>query len=856
MKKALQKSGSREIFRNALAALGDATLNERLDYFTDKFLNNYLDGLSGGAQANTPLKDGPRSSQRRTVPLQTESTPGVQSTNPARSAVGVKIGLTKIEVAFDEPIQAGSLSIAMTDAGNGIINLNNIAVQGNNLTATLASLLKPRSVYRIVLRAGAIRNSLGIANEEYQWTFTSEPPAPAIGSSVQVSNTGGAGFNLRSSPSLVSTDNILGNLPEGVRLRITGGPQESEGYTWWNVLWNGQAGWFATGKWLVPTDESGLRIGAQVTIANTSGMGLPLREEPGNSGVITTQLSEGTLLMILSGPYLVDGYAWWSVKSDIGTGFCPTADWLVADIFGTSILSSLTVMSSSPNAGAIIMVSPADVNGLANGTTQFQRFYSSNTSVSLTAPATSGGSSFEKWQRNNVDWSTNLTTDVTMDASHTMTAVYRAGPALALSSASYDVNEGASRIDISVVRSGDTTGNVSVNYATSDAKGLANCNMMNGNASSRCDYIGALGTVHFASGETSKIVSIFITNDSYSEGPETFSVVLSSPLGAALSAQSTATITINDDDPANGTNPIEAAGFFVDEHYEDFLGRLADASGRAFWTSQITACGNDAGCIEVRRIDVSASFFLSIEFQDTGYLVERIYKTAYGDADGTSTFGGAHTLKVPIVRLDEFLADSQQIGQGVVVLQSGWEQALENNKNAFAAAFVQRSRFISGFPTTMTPAEFVDRLFMNAGITSSAADRNAAIAEFGSATNTGDIAARGRVLRRVAENGVLKVVEFNRAFVLMQYFGYLRRNPNDPQDSDYTGFDFWLTKLNQFNGNYIQAEMVKAFLSSIEYRQRFGPVASTAATNDAVFINQSAGRLLSPRTFSRQSDQR
>jgi hypothetical protein len=73
----------------------------------------------------------------------------------------------------------------------------------------------------------------------------------------------------------------------------------------------------------------------------------------------------------------------------------------------------------------------------------------------------------------------------------------------------------------------------------------------------------------------------------------------------------------------------------------------------------------------------------------------------------------------------------------------------------------------------------------------------------------------------VAENQNLVNSEFNRAFVLMQFFGYLRRNPNDPQDSDYTGYDFWLTKLNQFNGNFIDAEMVKAFLSSAEYRQRF-----------------------------------
>jgi len=79
------------------------------------------------------------------------------------------------------------------------------------------------------------------------------------------------------------------------------------------------------------------------------------------------------------------------------------------------------------------------------------------------------------------------------------------------------------------------------------------------------------------------------------------------------------------------------------------------------------------------------------------------------------------------------------------------------------------------------------------------------------------------LMRAVAEDVDLRNAEFNRAFVLMQYFGYLRRNPNDPQDSDYTGYDFWLTKLNQFGGNYINAEMVKAILTSIEYRQRFGP---------------------------------
>jgi hypothetical protein len=82
---------------------------------------------------------------------------------------------------------------------------------------------------------------------------------------------------------------------------------------------------------------------------------------------------------------------------------------------------------------------------------------------------------------------------------------------------------------------------------------------------------------------------------------------------------------------------------------------------------------------------------------------------------------------------------------------------------------------------------------------------------------------RAQVLRAIAEHPNLVNAEFNRAFVLMQFFGYLRRNPNEPQDSDYTGYEFWLTKLNQFGGNFQNAEMVKAFLSSSEYRQRFGP---------------------------------
>jgi uncharacterized delta-60 repeat protein len=264
--------------------------------------------------------------------------------------------------------------------------------------------------------------------------------------------------------------------------------------------------------------------------------------------------------------------------------------------------------------------------------------------------------------------------------------------------------------------------------------------------------------------------------------------------------------------PAACPNPIDCADFFVRQHYRDFLNREPDDAGLAFWTNEITLCGSDQQCIEAKRINVSAAYFISIEFQQTGYLAYRTYKAAYGNLPNAP---------VPI-KFDEFLTDTQQIGQGVIVNQAGWEQLLETNKHNFFSAFVQRSRFTSAYPASLTPDQFVDQLFVNAGVTPSVNDRAGAINEFGGAMTTDDVAARARTLRRIAENSTLAHQEFNRAFVLMQYFGYLRRNPNDLPDTNFDGYNFWLDKLNQFNGDYLQAEMVKAFLVSNEYRHRFG----------------------------------
>jgi CSLREA domain-containing protein len=382
------------------------------------------------------------------------------------------------------------------------------------------------------------------------------------------------------------------------------------------------------------------------------------------------------------------------------------------------------------------------------------------------------------------------------------------GPTLIqFDSAAYSAGEGTHVATVTVNRRGDLSGSSAVDYRTVD-----------GAASERTDYTTTIGTLRFAPGETSKTFDVLLTEDGFAEGDEQLNLTLSNPQGgAALGGQPSATLTILDNEGGmpSPTNPIDSSSNFVRQHYHDFLNREPDASGLQFWTNEIEQCGADAKCREVKRINVSAAFFLSIEFQETGYLVYRTYKAAYGDATSPNVPG-----TVPVVRFREFLGDTQQIARGVQVGIGNWQQLLEANKQAYALDFVQRQQFLSAFPASMTADEFVSRLDENAGRVLSADERAQFVSTLAAAPS--DSQQRAVVLRQVAESAPLRQREFNRAFVLMQYFGYLRRAPDAVPDADFRGWKFWLDKLNQFNGNFVSAEMVKAFISSDEYRKRFG----------------------------------
>jgi hypothetical protein len=351
------------------------------------------------------------------------------------------------------------------------------------------------------------------------------------------------------------------------------------------------------------------------------------------------------------------------------------------------------------------------------------------------------------------------------------------------------VDEGSGSFTVTVNRSGDTSSTATVEYGTLDFT-----------ASERPDYTTSLGTLRFGPGETSKTFTVFVTDDHYLEGSEAFILTLTNPQGVSLGTPSTVQLTVTDNDVAPSTlNPIDQPTFYVRQHYVDFLNREPDLPGLDFWTHELTVCGSDANCADVKRVHVSGSFFLSIEFQETGYTIYLMQKASFGN----------------MPRYREFLRDMQETGRGFVVGAPGWEALLEAKKQALIQDWVNRGAFRALYDG-MSNADFVDALFANAGVDDLAA-RNSMISGLQAGTET-----RASVLRKLTELPAFSQKEFNPAFVLMQYFGYLRRNPDDGPDNNFDGFNFWLNKLNAHNGDFVSAEMVRSFILSIEYRERFG----------------------------------
>ncbi|HEV2834591.1 MAG TPA: S8 family serine peptidase, partial [Pyrinomonadaceae bacterium] len=359
-----------------------------------------------------------------------------------------------------------------------------------------------------------------------------------------------------------------------------------------------------------------------------------------------------------------------------------------------------------------------------------------------------------------------------------------ASSSIQLSSSSYSGSEATGNVAITVTRSGDTSGNASVNFRTLDVAGLQSCTLANGRGSERCDYVTSLGTVRFASGESSKTINIPLINDVLVEGNETLTIVLTEAASATLGSPSAATVTILDNDSIPSTvNPIDGVEFFIRQQYLDILNRQPDSTGLQNWINTLAPCPNggfgEPPTSNCDRLHVAAGFFQSDEFLNRGYWVFRFYMVSHNQRP---TYA-------------QFVPDMALVGGP----KSPAEE--EASKAAFAEAFVQRPEFIARYGS-LTGQSLANALLQRAGLPSS------------TFTVTGNMT-NGRILRGIVETTAVLNKFLTEGTVSIQYFGFLRRDP------DTIGYQNNVNTLNA-NPNNLR-HMIFIFIYSTEYRSRFGP---------------------------------
>ncbi|MDQ1560399.1 MAG: hypothetical protein QOD32_3459 [Pyrinomonadaceae bacterium] len=426
----------------------------------------------------------------------------------------------------------------------------------------------------------------------------------------------------------------------------------------------------------------------------------------------------------------------------------------------------------------------------------YQHFYFADTRITL-SPARDGYA----FNPSNVSYisSASITGD---KPNMNFTAIpFPFGTTFNFSAPTYTVSEGSLNATFTVTRSGDAalfTSGALVNYRTVDDPAAVPCTNAGATAYARCDYATAVDTLYFAAGDTEETFTVSLINDAHVENTESFALELFNPVGASLGTQSRASVQITDNDTPGQPNPIDDSPTFVRQQYLDFLSREPEPAGFQAWLGVLERCSNVNDNPACDRLTVSSSFFLSAEFQLKGYFVYRFYTLAYG--------------RVP--RYDEIIPDMKSV--------SGASAAeVFAKRSAFAESWVARPAFKTLYDAK-TNADFVNTLMDRHGLAQITTPDPANPDGTAKVTLTrADLAARldaqtltrAQVVRAIVESDQVFAAQFNPAFVAMQYFGYLRRDP----DPDYNK---WLAYLNAHPDDF--RTMVKGFINSVEYRLRFG----------------------------------
>lgn len=326
---------------------------------------------------------------------------------------------------------------------------------------------------------------------------------------------------------------------------------------------------------------------------------------------------------------------------------------------------------------------------------------------------------------------------------------------------------------------------VSGSIRTSGGAPLSGATITLTGAQTRRTITDAAGNYHFDNVETGGFYTITPERANYTFSPAARSFSLTGNRTDAL---------FTGEAGEERENPLDTPEYFVRQQYLDFLSREPDEAGLNFWAGKLKQCANDAACLHNERINISAAFFMSDEFQKTASFIYSLYSAALGRQ----------------LSYTEFTLDRSRVVDGADV---------ESRKEAFLSSFVRRDEFLQKYADVTSAESFVDALTVSVKQASGvdlSNERAALIAAYNSESESVN-EARAHVLREVVEGARFREATYNRAFVLTEYYGYLRR------DADAGGYQFWLNVLNErVAGNY--RSMVCAFLTSTEYQRRFSSV--------------------------------
>ena len=244
-----------------------------------------------------------------------------------------------------------------------------------------------------------------------------------------------------------------------------------------------------------------------------------------------------------------------------------------------------------------------------------------------------------------------------------------------------------------------------------------------------------------------------------------------------------------------GGNPVDDYRFFINQHYADLLGREPDQATLDKLTTQLSQCGIRVDCLKTRRLDLSTLLLTQSELSATGLFLHDLYVGGLGRRP----------------RFAEYESDRTTLSNFGEV---------EDSRMALAVAFVQRPDFQRRYPTSLKASEYVDQLLANIAVDLKAERQTLLGLDDG--LNTG----RAAILARVASQPAVVDAHYNEAFVLLQYFGYLRRDPDE------SGLNSWVNTLKSrpLRDPAAARSMICSFLTSTEYQNRFGMIATHSSS--------------------------